>query len=158
LSLLDWHTRGRGEDACCWNTLRDRFGFVERQFPGGGTADPTADQLFASQERVPQLGPWTHLINGRLSTGPQFPDAPIFGRLYSYYGVSSRSRPSQYDADPWVGCGALEKVGPVTSVGRLAVTQLDLTAYPVETSFTNLFTGSGRNSSRYSLFRGVPHG
>ncbi len=145
LSLMDWHDNNKGMDACCWNTFRDRFGFVEHQFPHGGTPEPFADQLFASRERVPRLGPWAQIINGRLSTSPQFPDAPIFARLQSYFGVSSRSRPSQYDADPWVGCGALEKVGPLTPVGRLAVSQLDLTSYPVETSFTNLFTGSGRN-------------
>lgn len=149
LSFLDWSNEGEGGpgDLCCWNTLRDTLGFVERHVPGGGTLEPIADQRFAGNAKVPKLGPWARIINGRLSTSPQFPEAPIFGRLQSYFGVSSRTRPDPYDADPWMMCGGLELKGQKLhpQVGRVALTQLDLTAYPVETSFINLFTGAGRN-------------
>jgi len=148
LSLLDWSGEGKGsEDPCCWNSARDTFGFVEHHLPYDGTAEPAGDHRFASKERVPPLGPWARIRNGHLSTTPQFPDAPIFSRLRSYYGVSSRTRPDPYDADPWMGCGGLERKKEEADphVGRLAVTQLDLTAYPVETAFSNLFTGAGRN-------------
>jgi hypothetical protein len=144
LSLFDWNNTRRGNAlACCWNPVRDSFGFAPVQV--GRTVSPVAGTAVHTPTELPPIGSGIEVWDGHIANTPTFADSPPFVRLQHYFGVSPRSRTDDYDSSPWTGCPGGQRQGTGQVIGTVTQPQLYLSRFPVGVFFTNFFTGSGPN-------------